>query len=127
MKRGAEKTGLTGIEGRWKVVRALRTLEATLLPRNTDPAVEAILGQIEQARNQVAQGQDQAASTLVTQIQTAVGSLAAPAHPAPRLALAGTQAATARLVAASPAKPGAAPQPGFCVRRRSRLTGISGS
>lgn len=75
MELDEAKKEFTAIGARWGLLTTLRDLEHTLAPRKSEPAVQAILLDIANARNLTAARRDQEASSLVTQIETKVVNL----------------------------------------------------
>lgn len=120
------KKEMTNIENRWTQLKTLRGLESTLAPRSQEPDVKRILEDIRNAIDLIKNKQDQQASALVTQIQTAVQKLP-PSPPAFAAAHAMATAQAKKAVAdATRTVQGVTETPTWYVRLLSLFTGING-
>ncbi len=126
MKLDDAKMEITHIENRWTQLKTLRGLESLLAPRANEPAVASIQRDILRAIDLIKNKQDQPASALVSQIQTAVQNLPSPppAHAAAQ-EMAVAQAKKAVVDAARTVQ-GVAEPPPWYVRLLSLFTGING-
>ena len=125
MQLDKAKKEMTDIENRETHLNTLRRLESMLQPRASEAGVSSILSDIRKTRDFIKNKQDQQASALVAQIQTAVQNL-----PPPPPAIAAVHAkalkqqANKAVVDATRTVEGTAETPPTLVRFLTRITGI---
>jgi hypothetical protein len=124
MKLDDAKTEITHIENRWTQLKTLRGLESLLAPRANEPAVSAIIKDIKKARDLIKCMQDQKASEVVSQIQTAVQSLPEPPSTHVRAQVMAVVQAKKAMADAVRTVQGIAETPKWYVRWLRHFTGI---
>lgn len=128
LKIEAATIDLTAIEKRLVLLETLRSLEGTLAPHQADPAVAAILTNIDGVRALVAARRDADAEARVAQIQRDVAALNTAAVPAggPAFTTASSQAKIATVAAGRAFRAAAVARTlPLYVRALSRLTGVT--